>query len=48
MVARKINMFITDQQSEALEKLKEKTGIKLSEAVRRAIDEYLKRELEEK
>ena len=44
-MAKQISVFIMDQQDEALKKLKEKTGIKQSEAIRRAIDEYIKKEL---
>ena len=44
-MAKQISVFIMDQQDEALKQLKEKTGIKQSEAIRRAIDEYIKKEL---
>jgi hypothetical protein len=42
---KQISIFITDQQEEALKKLKEKTGISRNEAIRRALDEFIKKEL---
>lgn len=44
-MSKQISLYITDQQADALETLKDKTGIKQSEAIRRALDEYIKREL---
>jgi len=35
------NYFITEQQKALLSKLKEKTGLPVSEIVRRAIDHYV-------
>lgn len=37
------NIYITDQQSENLERLHKETGTKVSESIRRAIDEYLEK-----
>lgn len=38
------NIYITQQQVDALKKKTEETGLKFSDLVRRAIDEYLKKE----
>lgn len=40
----RVNLFLTEQQIAALKKLAAKSGLTYSELVRRAIDEYLKRE----
>lgn len=42
---KQITICVTEQQSELIKKLKEKTGISQNEIVRRSIDEYLRREL---
>jgi hypothetical protein len=41
---KRTNFHITDQQLAALRGLAEKTGLTVAELVRRAIDDYLKRE----
>ena len=38
------NIYLTDQQKEKLDKLSRKTGLANAEIIRRAIDEYLKKE----
>ncbi len=43
MNMRRTTLFLTEQQKTALEKLANKTGRKLSELMRQAIDEYLMR-----
>ena len=40
---KRISMFLSDPQIAALKKLAKRTGIKMSELVRRFIDEGLKR-----
>jgi hypothetical protein len=40
---KRISMFLSDRQIAALKKLAKRTGIKMSELVRRFIDEGLKR-----
>jgi predicted DNA binding CopG/RHH family protein len=40
---KRISMFLSDPQIAALKKLAKRTGIKVSELVRRFIDEGLKR-----
>jgi hypothetical protein len=42
-----ISIYITRQQGSDFIKLKEKVGISRNEAIRRAIDEYLKKELKD-
>ncbi|MFP4589103.1 MAG: ribbon-helix-helix domain-containing protein [Candidatus Bipolaricaulota bacterium] len=38
---RRVNWTITEQQHRALQKLSRKTGLPISELVRRALDKYL-------
>lgn len=40
-----IAQYLTDQQIEAFKLLTQKTGIKRAELIRRAIEEFLKKEL---
>lgn len=40
---KRTNIHLSEQSREALQALSERTGITVSEHVRRAIDEYLKR-----
>ncbi len=40
---KRISMFLSDSQIAALKKLAKRTGIKVSELIRRFIDEGLKR-----
>ena len=44
MLMKRLNMFISDQQSKALEVLQERLGLTLSELIRRAIDLLLRHE----
>lgn len=44
MAMQRVNMYLTAQQVERLIRLEEKTGIKMSENVRRAIDKHLREE----
>ena len=44
LLMKRINLFISDQQSEALETLHERLGLTLSELIRRAIDLLLRHE----
>lgn len=39
---RHVSVYLTHEQHERLQKLKEKTGAPVSELIRRAIDQYLK------
>lgn len=39
-----VNVYLTHEQHERLQKLKERTGAPVSEIIRRAIDRYLKAE----
>jgi predicted transcriptional regulator len=41
---KRTTIWLTDAQVKALEKLSSRTGTKIAEIVRRALDEYLKRE----
>jgi Ribbon-helix-helix domain len=41
---KRVSMFLSDSQIAKLKKLARKTGIKMSELVRRFIDEGLKRD----
>lgn len=41
---KRINYFLPEQQIEALKKLSEKTGLSVSELIRRAIDAFLKKQ----
>jgi len=43
MGMKRENFFITDRQGSKLKEIKEKTGVKQAETVRRALDEYFKR-----
>jgi len=38
------DMYMTTKQGEGLKKLSKETGMNISEIIRRAIDEYLKKE----
>jgi len=38
----RVNFYLTIKQIEALKQLADKTGLKVSEHIRRAIDAYLK------
>jgi predicted DNA-binding protein len=40
----RLNIYLSPQQKEKLDKLSDKTGAPMSELVRRAIDLYLKKE----
>jgi predicted DNA-binding protein len=40
---KRINTHLTDKQIELLKKLANKTGLKVSEHIRRAIDKYLEK-----
>jgi len=40
---KRINIHLTDKQIEFLKDLANKTGLKVAEHIRRAIDEYLKK-----
>ncbi|MBI1927155.1 CopG family transcriptional regulator [Candidatus Poribacteria bacterium] len=40
---KRTNIYLTDKQHEALSKIAKEEGTKLSELVRRAVDEYLAR-----
>jgi predicted DNA-binding protein len=42
---KKHNFYLSDEETAGLKALKKKKGITEAEIVRRAIDEYLKREL---
>jgi predicted DNA-binding protein len=39
---KQVNVYLTHEQHERLQKLKEKTGAPVSELIRRAVDQYLK------
>ena len=39
---KQVNVYLTHEQHERLQKLKEQTGAPVSELIRRAIDRYLK------
>jgi predicted DNA-binding protein len=39
---KQVLVYLTHEQHEALQKLKEKLGVPVSESIRRAIDRYLK------
>jgi len=39
----KINHYLTDPQMKKLRELSEKTGLSISEIIRRALDEYLEK-----
>ncbi len=39
---KQVLVYLTHEQHEKLQKLKEKTGAPVSEIIRRAIDQYLK------
>ena len=41
---KQVNVYLTHEQHEKLQKLKERTGAPVSEIIRRAIDRYLKAE----
>lgn len=41
---KQVNVYLTHEQHEKLQKLKEKTGAPVSEIIRRAIDRHLKAE----
>lgn len=41
---QKVNYYLTEQQIARLQKLAKKTGLTLSELIRRAIDAFLKQE----
>jgi hypothetical protein len=41
---KRTTIWLTDSQVKGLEKLSARTGIKIAEIVRRALDEFLKRE----
>jgi Ribbon-helix-helix domain len=41
---KRVAMFLTDEQLKKLRAMVKKTNLKLAEIVRRAIDDYLKRE----
>ncbi len=41
---KQVNVYLTHDQHEKLQKLKERTGAPVSEIIRRAIDRYLKSE----
>lgn len=41
---QRLNFFITSQLLSALRSLSEKTGLKVSDLIRRSIEEYLKRQ----
>lgn len=43
---KRINIHLTDLQIKELKKLSDNTGISVSELVRRAIDEYLRKQKE--
>lgn len=40
---KRTNIFLPEQQRTALQAMAEKTGLTVAELVRRAIDEYMKR-----
>lgn len=39
---KQVNVYLTHEQHERLQKLNEKTGAPVSELIRRAVDQYLK------
>lgn len=41
---KRTNIFLPEQTRAALQALSEKTGLSVAELIRRAIDEYLKRQ----
>jgi predicted DNA-binding protein len=41
---KQVNVYLTHEQHQRLQKLKERTGAPVSEIIRRAIDRYLKAE----
>jgi predicted DNA-binding protein len=43
MVMRRTNYYYPPKQLERLKRLSKKTGVPVSELIRRAIDDYLKR-----
>jgi predicted DNA-binding protein len=40
---KRVNYHLTEQQIAKLKKLSEKTGLKVADLIRRAIDEYLEK-----
>lgn len=42
---KKYNLYLSEQQIDALVKLSEQKGISVSELIRRALDEYTEKEL---
>jgi len=44
MQKTRLNIYLSEQQKDKLDKLRAKTGAPMSELVRRAIDLYLKKE----
>jgi len=41
---KRVNFHLTDKQIEALRGYAKKTGLKVAEIIRRAVDEFLKKE----
>ena len=39
---KRINFYLTDKQIDAMKRLSKKTGLSVSELVRRAVDAFLK------
>jgi predicted DNA-binding protein len=44
MRMKRVNYHVTTKQFESLQQLSEKTGLSVAELIRRAIDNYLKKE----
>jgi len=43
MIKIRMNVYLTPEQKQVLDKMAEKTGAPVAELIRRAIDAYLKR-----
>lgn len=41
---KRVNYHLTEKQIERLEELSERTGLSVAELIRRAIDEYMKKQ----
>jgi len=40
---KRVNLYITDEQHELLKRLHKNTGLRISEHIRKALDEYFQR-----